>query len=175
MFAVEIRKRRVEGVRPSHGRWHLDEVFVKIHGEQHYLWRAVDHEGEVLERFVTKRRDKKAALKFLKETLKRHGRAENILTDHLRAYGAAFRKLGISDQQETDRWANNRVKNAHQPFRRRERAMLRLRRMRTLQQFASVHGPIFNHFNKERSLSSRQNFKVNRNAALSEWRQLCAA
>ena len=175
MFAAEIRKRRVEGMRSSHWRWHLDEVFVKIHGVQHYLWRAVDHEGEVLESFVTKRRDKKAALKFLKKTLKRHGRAEKIVTDRLRAYGAALRELGISDEQETDRWANNRAENSHQPFRRRERAMLRFRRMRTLQKFASVHASIFNHFNKERSLSSRQNFKVNRDAALTEWRQLGAA
>ena len=175
MFAAEIRKRRVEGMRSSHWRWHLDEVFVKIHGEQHYLWRAVDHEGEVLESFVTKRRDKKAALKFLKKTLKRHGRAETIVTVRLRAYGAALRELSISDEQETDRWANNRAENAHQPFRRRERAMLRFRRMRTLQKFASVHASIFNHFNKERSLSSRQNFKVNRDAALTEWRQLGAA
>ena len=75
MFAAEIRKRRVEGVQPGHWRWHLDEVLVKIHGEQHDLWRAAGHESEVLESFVTQRRDKKAALKFLKETLKQHGRA----------------------------------------------------------------------------------------------------
>ena len=81
MFAAEIRKRRVEGMRSSRWRWHLDEVFVRINGEKHYLWRAVDHEGEVLESFVTKRRDKKAALKFLKKTLKRHGPADEFLTD----------------------------------------------------------------------------------------------
>ena len=114
-------------------------------------------------------------MKFLKKTLKRHGHAEKIVTDHLRSYGAALRERGINDRQETGRWANNRAENAHQPFRRRERAMLRLRRMRTLQKFASVHASIFNHFNNERSLSSRQNFKVNRDAALTEWRQLCVA
>ena len=97
------------------------------------------------------------------------------MTDRLRAYGAALRERGISDQQEADRWANNRAENAHQPFRRRERAMLRFRRMQTLQKFASVHASIFNHFNKERSLSSRQNFKVKRDAALTEWRQLGTA
>ena len=85
MFAAEIRKRRVEGMRSSHWRWHFDEVFVKINGERHYLWRAVDHEGEVLERFVTKTRDKKAALKFLRKSLKRHGRPEEIVTDRLRS------------------------------------------------------------------------------------------
>jgi putative transposase len=103
MFAAEILKRRVEGMRSSRWRWHLDEVFVKINGEKHYLWRAVDHEGEVLESFVTKMRDKTAALKFLKKTLKRHGPAEEFVTDCLRSYGAALRELGIRDRQETGR------------------------------------------------------------------------
>jgi len=175
MFASEIRKRRVEGLRSSHWRWHLDEVFVKINGEQHYLWRAVDHEGEVLESFVTKRRDKKAALKFLKKSLKRHGSADLIVTDRLRSYGATLRQLGVVEKQETRRWANNRAENSHLPFRRRERAMLRFRRMGTLQKFASVHASVHNHFNQERSLYSRQNFKANRAAALAKWRQLWAA
>ena len=157
MFASEIRKRRVQGMRSSHWRWHLDEVFVKINGEQHYLWRAVDHEGEVLESFVTKKRDKKAALKFLRKTLKRHGPTDEIVTDRLRSYGAALRELGIGGKQETHRWENNRAENSHQPFRTRERAMLRFRRMRTLQKFASVHASVFNHFNQERGLTSRSN------------------
>ena len=175
LFAADIRKRRVSGMRSSSWRWHLDEVFVKINGEQHYLWRAVDHEGEVLESFVTKRRDKKAALKFLKKTLKRHGCTGEIVTDLMRSYGAALRELGISDRQETGRWANNRAENSHQPFRRRERAMLRFRQMRTLQKFASVHASVHNHFNQERALYSRQTFKLNRAAALAEWRGLFAA
>jgi putative transposase len=174
MFAAEIRKRRVGAMRSSRWRWHLDEVFVKINGETHYLWRAVDHEGEVLESFVTKTRDKKAALKFLKKTLRRHGRAEELVTDRLRSYGAALRDLGISDRQETGRWANNRAENSHQPFRRRERAMLRFRRVRSLQKFASVYASVHNHFNQERASYSRQNFRANRAAALAEWRGLCA-
>jgi putative transposase len=175
LFASEIRKRRVEGMRSSSWRWHLDEVFVKINGECHYLWRAVDHEGEVLESFVTKTRDKKTALKFLKKTLKRHGHAEEIVTDRLRSYGAALKDLNASCLQETGRWMNNRVENSHQPFRRRERGMLRFRRMRTLQKFAAVHASVHNHFNHERALSSRQNFKANHAAALAEWRGLLAA
>ena len=175
LFAAEIRKRRVSGVRSSRWRWHLDEMFVKINGQQHYLWRAVDHEGEVLESFVTKRRDKKAALKFLKKTLKRHGHAEEMVTDRLRSYGAALKELGIHDRQETGRWENNRAENSHQPFRRRERAMLRFRRMRTLQKFASVHASVHNHFSRERALHSRPNYKLNRAAALAEWRGLLAA
>jgi putative transposase len=175
MLAAEIRKRRVEGMRSSHWRWHLDEVFVKINGERHYLWRAVDHEGEVLESFVTKTRDKKVALIFLKKALKRHGCSDEIVTDRLRSYGAALREIGIGNRQETGRWANNRAENSHQPFRRRERAMLRFRRMRTLQKFASVHASVLNHFNQERSLSTRTSYKAARAAALAEWRDLVAA
>ena len=175
LFAAEIRKRRVEGMKSSHWRWHLDEMFVKINGERHYLWRAVDHEGEVLESFVTKTRDKKAALKFLKEAMRRYGPCDCYVTDRLRSYGAALNDLGAADRQETGRWLNNRVENSHLPFRRRERAMLRFRRMRSLQKFASVHASATNHFNAERSLSSRPLFKANRAAALAEWRGLCTA
>jgi transposase-like protein len=89
MFASEIGKRRIAGLKSSRGQWHLDEVFVKVNGKRHYLWRAVDHEGEVLESFVTKMRDKKAALKFLRKAMRRHGRPEVVVTDRLRSYGAA--------------------------------------------------------------------------------------
>ena len=132
MFASEIKKRRIEGMKSSRWWWHLDEVFVKINGERHYLWRAVDHEGEVLESFVTKTRDKAAALKFLRKAMRKHGRPEVIVTDRLRSYGAALKGLGAADLQETGRWTNNRAENSHLPFRRRERAMLRFRRMRSL-------------------------------------------
>ena len=159
----------------SNWRWHLDEVFVKINGETHYLWRAVDHEGEVLETYVTKRRDRKAALKFLRKTMKRYGSPKVIVMDRLRSYGAAMKVIGNANRQEVGRWKNNRAENSHLPFRRRERAMLRFRRMRSLQKFVSVHSSIHNHFNQERHLYSRVNFKLNRSAALSEWRQLCSA
>ncbi len=91
MFAAEIRKRRLHDASYSRWRWHLDEVFVKINGEMYYLWRAVDFEGEVLEVFATKRRDRRAALKFLKRAMKRYGRPGTIVTDRLRSYGAAMR------------------------------------------------------------------------------------
>ncbi|WP_209427387.1 IS6 family transposase [Pararhodobacter sp. SW119] len=175
MFAAEIRRRRVERMRSSpQWRWHLDEMFVKINGETHYLWSAVDHEGEVLESFVTKRRDRKAALKFLKKAMRRHGAPESIVTDRLRSYGAALREMGATALQETGRYLNNRAENSHLPLRRRERAMLRFRRMRSLQTFAAVHSSVHNHFNQERHLYSRDNFKLNRAAALAEWRQLGA-
>jgi putative transposase len=176
MFAAEIRRKQVQQMRAySNWQWHLDEVFVKINGETHYLWRAVDHEGEVLESYVTKCRDRKAALKFLRKTMKRHGHPHILVTDKLRSYGAAMKNIGNSARQETGRWKNNRAENSHLPFRRQERAMRRFRSMRSLQKFASVHASVCNHFNQERHLYSRDNFKLNRAAALSEWRQLCSA
>ena len=141
MFAAEIRKRRIVGTKSSRWRWHLDEVFVKINGERHYLWRAEDHECEVLESLVTKTRNKTAALKLLKKAIHKHGRPEVIVTDRLRSYGAALKQIGAADRQETGRWANNRAENSHLPFRRRERAMLRFRRMRSLQKFAQFTLP----------------------------------
>jgi len=175
MFAAEIRKRRIKGMRSSRWRWYLDEVFVKINGETHYLWRAVDHEGEVLESYVTKRRDRRAALKFIRKSMKRYGKPDVIVTDELRSYGAAMKVIGNAPIQETGRWLNNRAEYSHLPFRRRERAMQRFRQMRCLQKFAAVHSSVYNHFNQERHLYSRDNFKLNRAAALAEWRGLGAA
>ena len=171
MFAAEIRKKRVERMREhTHWRWHLDEVYVKINGEMRYLWRAVDHEGEVLESFVTTRRDKAAALAFIKKTVKRHGRPETVVTDGLRSYGAAMKEIGSQGRQEVGRWLNNRAESSHQPFWRRERAMERFRRMQTLQKFAAVHGTVHNHFNQERHLISRDLYRERRSAALAGWR-----
>lgn len=175
MFASKIRSRRVQAMRQhTHWRWHLDEVFVRVNGERRYLWRAVDHEGEVLESFVTKKRDKAAALKFLRKALQRHGPAQAIVTDRLRSYRAAMRQLGNQKRQEVGRWLNNRAENSHQPFRRRERAMQRFRRMKTLQQFAATHASFHNHFNQERHLVSRQEYRTRRSAALAEWKSLVA-
>ena len=173
MFAAEIRRKRVHHMRAyTHWRWHLDEVYVRINGEMRYLWRAVDHEGEVLESFVTKTRDKAAALKFIKKAMKRHGRPKAVVTDGLRSYRAAMNDIGNADRQEVGRWANNRAENSHLPFRRRERAMLRFRRMKTLQKFSSVHAALHNHFNQDRHLISRDDYKTRRSAALAEWQSL---
>jgi putative transposase len=128
----------------------LDEVFVKVNGKLCYLWRAVDHEGEVLEAVVTAGRDKAAALKLLK------------------------REIGAADRHEVGGRLNNRAENSHQPFRRRERAMQRFRNVKTLQKFSSVHAQVHNHFNQERHLVSRELYKQRRSAALEEWRALSA-
>ncbi len=173
MFAADIRRQRVSRMRSScHWRWHLDEMYFKLNGEMVYLWRAVDHEGEILESFVTKKRDKDAAFVFMKEALKRHGSPEKITTDGLRSYRAAMNELDNADKQEVRRWANNRVENSHLPFRRRERAMLRFRQMESLQKFASLHANVHNHFNEERSLVDRQTYKHRRSAALVDWQSV---
>ncbi|MBC2666658.1 IS6 family transposase [Novosphingobium flavum] len=173
LFAADIRRQRVSRMRGfRHWKWNLDEVNVKINGKMRYLWRAVDHEGEILESYVTKKRDKAAALRFMKKALKRHGRAETIVTDGLKSYSAAMRALGNGHRQKVGRHANNRAENSHLPFRRRERAMLRFRRMKSLQKFASVHASVHNHFAQERHLVSREVYKQRRSAALAEWQSL---
>src|SRR5271156_5066529 len=170
MFAAEIRKRRVAHMRADpQWRWHLDEVFVKINGELCYLWRAVDHEGEVFEAVVTAKRDRAAALKLLKRIMKRYGRPRTIVTDRLRAYSAAMKEIGAADRHEVGGRLNNRAENSHQPFRRRERSMQRFRNVKTLQKFSSVHAQVYNHFNQERHLVTREIYKQRRSAALAEW------
>jgi putative transposase len=175
LFTADIRSHRVSRIRGfHHWRWHPDEVFVRINGEHRYLWRAVDHEGEILESFVTKKRDKTAALKFLKKVLKRHGRSWVIVTDGLRSDPAAMRELGNLDRREMGRWKSNGAENSHLPFRRRKRTMLRFRRMKTLQKFASVHASVHNQFNHERYLVDRQTYKTRRATVLAEWQSVAA-
>ncbi len=113
LFAAEIRKRRIDRRNWSNWRWHLDEVFVRINGEIYYLWRAVDHEGEVLEVYVTKRRGHRAALEFLRRAMRRYGQPTTIVTDRLRSYGAAMKDIGVEDRQLCGQWLNNRAENSH--------------------------------------------------------------
>ena len=121
MIAADLRKRRL---RP-HTTWHLDEVYLKIGGRMVYLWRAADAEGEVL---VQSKRNKHAALKLMRKLLKKYAFVpERSVTDDLRSYSAAVRDLGIERRHERGRWKNNRAENSHQPTRRRERKMQRLR------------------------------------------------
>ena len=172
-MAARIRKKRSFYPKQySSWRWHIDEVFVKINGKLHYLWRAVDHEGEVLDAVVTKKRDKKAALKVLKRLMKRYGRPHSIVTDKLKSYKAALRKMNCLSLQETGGRLNNRAENSHLPFRRQERAMQLFRKEETLQKFTSIHSQVYNHFNGERHLNNRETFKQFRSEANSEWQYL---
>ena len=176
IFAAEIRKQRTGRMRAlSAWRWHLDEVFVRINGERHYLWRGVDQEGEVLGAFVSKKRNRKAALKFPGKLMRRYPRPDTIVTDRLMSYRAALHEMGGSGLQQAGRWLNNRAENFRLPFRRREDAMLRFGRMRGFQKFTTVHSVAYNHFKLRRSRRQRDNFKVNRAAALAQWRHLGAA
>ena len=173
MLAGDIRRQRVSKMRGyRQWRWHLDEMYVKLNGEMVFPWRAVDQEGEILESYVTKTRDKEAALTFMKKALKLDGSPEAITTDGLASYKAAMKVLGNTAMHEVGRWANNRTENSHLSFRRRERAMLRFWRMKTLQKFASVNANVPNHFNQEPHLVDRQTYKERRSAALAEWQSL---
>ena len=148
IFAAEIRRNRINRLRAhSNWQWHLDEVFVKINGKTLYLWRAVDHEGEVLESFVTRRRDRKATLKFLRKSMRRYGRPQIVITPRLKPYRAALKVIGNDNRQMTGRWLNNRAENSHLPFRRRERAMPLFRRLSSLQKFITIQSSGHNHFN----------------------------
>ena len=123
----------------------LGQMIVKINGKLRYLWRAVDHEGEVLETVVTAKRDKAAALKFLKRIMKKYGQPRSVVTDGLCSYPAAMKEIGNADRHEVGRRLNNRAENSHQPFRRRERAMQLFRSAKTLQKFSAIHAQVYNH------------------------------
>jgi transposase-like protein len=172
VYAVRIRQRRP---RPS-GCWHLDEVFVRIGGRIHYLWRAVDDEGEVLDLLVQSRRDRKAALKLLRRLLKRQGYLpDTIVTDRLRSYGAALRDLGLADRHVTGGRSNNRAEVSRQPARRRERQRAAFRSPGLGQRFFATRAAVYNHFNVQRHLISRRTLRTFRTEAFAGWREVVAA
>jgi len=138
------------------------------------LWRAVDHEGEILESYVTKKRNKSAALRFIRKALKRHGPAETIVTDGLKSYPSAMRELGNLDRRIMGQWLNNQAENSHLSFRRKERVMQRFRQTKTLQKCSSIHANVHNHFNAQRHIIDRQTYKTCRSVALVEWQNLVA-
>jgi putative transposase len=161
--------------RPSN-RWHLDEMVVRIAGERMYLWRAVDHEGEVLEMLVQRRRDSRAALRLIRKLLRKQGFAPKLLvTDKLRSYASAFRRLRLTCPHEQGLRKNNRAENSHQPVRRRERKMQRFKSARSAQRFLSIHAAVHNTFNLQRHLVSRSTLRIFRAEAASEWRNAVAA
>src|SRR5579863_9476634 len=137
------------------GRWHLDELFVSIAGRQMYLWRAVDDEGEVLDVLVQARRDKDAALRLMRKLLKNQGlMPTSIVTDRYRAYGAAFRDLGLSGIHRRGKRLNNRAESSHVPIRRRERKMQGFRSAGSAQRFLSSYSASYNNFNVCRHLTT---------------------
>src|SRR5690606_16100514 len=157
MLAKSLKKKQPQHAY-SRWKWHVDEVFVKINGVNHYLWRAVDHEGIVLDCFVSKRRNKAAALKFLKRLVLRYGQPKQIVTDKLPSYGAALRNLRMDKAQENGRYMNNQAENSHLHFRRRERGMGKFRSAKSLQKFVSIQSIFQNHFNHQRHIEKRDYF-----------------
>src|SRR5438270_4636489 len=161
--------------RPS-DRWHLDEMVVRIAGKRMYLWRAVDHEGEVLDILVQRRRDKRAALRLMRKLLRKQGFAPKLLTtDKLGSYGSAFRHLGLSCPHQQGLRANNRAENSHQAVRRRERKMQRFKSTGSAQRFLNMHAAVHNTFNLQRHLISRSTLRTFRAEAAAQWQDAVAA
>ena len=171
LFSKEMKKKPFSS--PSNWRWHIDEVFVKINGELHYLWRAVDQEGTILDCVVTKKRDKKAARKVLKKLVKTYGKPQEIVTDKLRSYKVALKMLNMKHLQNTTQYLNNQVENSHLHFRRREKMWNKFRSMRSLQKFTSIQSFFLNHFNHQRHLENRKTFKDLRQQSLDSWQDIC--
>ena len=172
MIARRLRRCRP---RPSN-RWHLDEMVGRIAGERMYLLRAVDHEGEVLDMLVQRRRDSRAALRLMRKLLKKQGFAPKMLvTDKLRSYGSAFRRLGVTCRHEQGLRANNRAENSHQVVRRREHKLQRFKSARSAQCFLSMHAAVHNTFNLQRHLVSRSTLRIFRAEAVVQWSDAVAA
>ena len=148
----------------------IDEVFVRIQGKQHYLWRAVDQDGEVVDVFLQARRDGEAAMRFFKRLLKAHGGEPRIVvTDKLRSYGVAHRELIPDTIHDTARYANNRAELSHQPTRVRERGMRRFKSTRQAQRFLSAHAAVYDLFNLGRHLISAKHYRLFRQRAIASW------
>ena len=173
LFARNLRRSRA---RPT-GRWHLDEMVVKIGGQWMYLWRAVDDEGEVLDMLVQKRRNKTAALKLLRKLLKNQGvYPETIVADGLASYGAATRELGCEDRHRPSRLReNNRAENSHLPIRLRERKQQRFKSQGSAQRFLATHAAVYNVFNVQRHLIRRPTLRQFRAEAMANWAAATAA
>ena len=158
-------------------RWHLDEMVVKIAGVRMYMWRAVDDEGEVLDVLVQKRRNKAAAVKFLRRILKSTEiRPEAIVTDGLYSYRSATRALRCADRHKPGRLReNNRVENSHLPVRRRERKMQKFKSQGSAQRFVAIHSAVYNTFAVQRHLISRRSHRMFRREAFDAWSAATAA
>ena len=151
-------------------------LVVRIAGERMYLWRAVDHEGEVLDMLVQRRRDTRAALRLMRKLLKKQCFSpKSLVTDKLRSYASAFRRLQLNCLHEQGLGKNNRAENSHQAVRRRERKMQRFKSARSAQRFLSMHAAVHNTFNLQRHLTSRSTLRIFRAEAADQWRDAVAA
>jgi putative transposase len=168
-YANELRQRRP---RPG-DKWHLDEVFLTIHGKRHYLWRAVDQEGNILDILVQRRRDKKAAKKFFRKLLKGCQYVPRvIITDKLKSYGAAKREILPGVEHRQHRYLNNRAENSHQPTRQRERRLQGFKSPGHAQRFLSAYGPIAQHFRPRRHLLSARAYREEMIQRFQSWQKV---
>jgi len=170
-YAARLKKRQ--------GRlgdtWYLDEVFITIRAKRHYLWRAVDQDGEVVDVFLQARHDGNAAKRFFKRLLKNHsGELRKIVTDKLRSYGVAHRELIPETIHDTTQYANNRAEVSHQPTRVRERGMRRFKSTQQAQRFLSIHAMVYNLFNLGRHLISAKYYRMLRQRAFASWKYATA-
>lgn len=163
--------RKLRHTRPTPSdHWHLDEMVIMIRGKRHFLWRAVDNEGEVLDFLVQPKRNARAALKLMRKLLKKQGWAPTrIVTDKLRSYHAAFRTLGLTSDHIDKKRSNNRAENSHQPVRRRERKMQRFKSPGSAQRFLNIQSATYNTFYFQRHIINRTTFKQYRTEALGVW------
>ena len=169
--------RNLRTMRPTPSDyWHLDEMVIVIRGRHHWLWRAVDNKGEVLDFLVQSRRNAKAALKLMRKLLKKHGWVPTrITTDKLRSYLVAIRTLGLTAEHIDNKRANNRAENFHQPVRRRERKMQRFKSPGSAQRFLNIQSAVYNNFYVQRHLLRRSVFKRFRIDAFNVWKAAAAA
>jgi putative transposase len=168
-YANQLRRRRP---RPG-DKWHLDEVFLTIKGERHYLWRAVDQDGHVLDILVQRRRDKKAAKKFFRKLLRGLSYVPRvIITDKLKSYAAAKREILPGVEHRQHRYLNNRAENSHQPTRQRERHMQRFKSPGHAQRFLSAYGPIAQHFRLRRHRLSAPAYRQELQNRFSSWQEI---
>jgi len=165
-YANTLRRRRM---RPG-DKWHLDEVFITINGAQHYLWRAVDQDGNVLDILVQPRRDKRAAVRFLRKLLKGLTYVPRVvITDKLASYGAALREVLPGVEHRQHKRLNNRAENSHQPTRERERRMRRFKDPGHAQRFLAAYGPIASHFRPRRHRLTAATYRETRTACFQTW------
>jgi putative transposase len=169
LFANALKRRRP---RPG-DKWHMDEVFIRIRGKQHHLWRAVDQHGHVLDILVQSRRNAKAARRFFRKLLKGLRYAPRVIvTDKLKSYAAAKREILPHTEHRQSRYLNNRAEVSHQPTRRRERQMQRFTSAGHAQRFLSSHSRIHNHFQLRRHRLTATDYRSARTAAFRTWREI---
>lgn len=174
LWCIKFGSRYARRLKRNHqgygDTFYLDEVFVKIRGVQYYLWRAVDQDSEIIDVFLQRRRNGKAAKRFFKRLVKTHRRKpRTIVTDKLKSYGVAHRELIPEATHDTSQYANNRAELSHQPTRVRERVMRRFKSARHCQRFLTVHAAVQNLFNRGRHIISAKNYRYFRSRAFASW------